>query len=282
MARTQWWRRIAGGSIVGAIIAGSASVPTSASAAPQAHVMRSSCPAIQWPSAGTTQAGHKYVSLAFDALTRDRARFAGLGALRKSLTLSAIAEAHSVYMASIGSWSDGDPSGWILSRVRAAGIEATYAGQNVVTANGPTVAAAVQTGEAFFAREAAGGGPHWDNITNPNHRYVGMGMALLGGPGNYTIYLTQVFSDGGGCGTASPVTFSSASAVSSSPRVGSTAHPSVDALLLHSEPGGSVVIQTLHSRDRVKVITLQGDWAQVEVLSNQLYGWAYSPFLTRS
>jgi hypothetical protein len=184
-------------------------------------------------------------------------------------------------MASIGSWSDGDPAGWILARVRAVGLGATFAGQNVVTANGATVAEAVQTGEAFFAREAAGGGPHWDNITNPNHHYVGMGIALLGAPGNYTIYLTQVFSDVGGCGSTSQVALSTASSVTRAPRVGSLAHPAVDSLLLHSEPAG-MVIQTLHSKDRVKIISLQGSWAQVEVLSTQLYGWAFTSFLTPS
>jgi uncharacterized protein YkwD len=281
MARTQWWRCMAGGLSLFAIIAANASIPSSVKAAPQGQLTSSACPAITIPSAASTQAGHKYLSLAYDALTRDRARYAGLGALRKSPALSAIAEAHSVYMASIGSWSDGDPSGWILARVRAGGLGATFAGQNVVTANGATVSEAIQTGEAFFAREAAGGGPHWDNITNPNHHFVGMGIALLGAPGNYTIYLTQVFSDVGGCGSGSQVSFSAANAVARAPRVGSTAHPSVDALLLHSEPGG-MVIQTLHSKDRVKIISLQDDWAQVEVVSTQLYGWAYTPFLSLS
>jgi uncharacterized protein YkwD len=238
------------------------------------------CAPVPLPTASSTLAGHAYLSFAFSALSRDRSRFAGLGPLKRSAALSAVAEAHSLYMASIGSWSDGDPAGWILTRVRAAGVDATYAGQNVVTANGATVALAVQNGEAFFGREASGGGPHWDNITNPSHHYVGMGIALLGGPGNYTIYLTQVFADSGGCAAAAADGYTTAGASTSAPRVGSTMHPIVDALQLRSEPGG-MVIQTLRGADRLKIVSLRGNWAQVDVLASQVYGWVYVPMLAQ-
>jgi uncharacterized protein YkwD len=265
------------------LVAAALSVSTSLSpvrASNPAGPSASPCAAVPLPTASSTLAGHPYLSLAFNALSHDRARFAGLGPLKRSAALSAVAEAHSQYMASIGSWSDGDPDGWILARVRAAGVDATYAGQNVVTSNGGTVAQAVQNGEAFFGREAGGGGPHWENITNPNHHYVGMGIALLGGPGNYTIYLTQVFADAGGCSAPAADSFSTASATSAGPRVGSTMHPAVDALQLRSEPGG-MVIQTLSGSDRLKIVSVHGNWAQVDVLSSQVYGWVYAPMLAQ-
>jgi uncharacterized protein YkwD len=235
------------------------------------------CPAVTWPAAAVTQAGHPYLSLAFDALARDRARLAGLAKLTPSSALSAVAEAHSAYMASIGSWSDGDPAGYILSRIRSAGVNAVYGGQNVVTANGESVAQAVQSGEAFFAREAGSGGPHWANITNPNHSFVGMGLALLGAPGNYSIYLTQVFADAGGCDIGAAST-SQAAVRSGTPRVGSTVRAGTDYLSLRSEPGGTL-IQTLRASQRLKVVAVQQDWAQVEVLANHVYGWVYVPLL---
>jgi hypothetical protein len=200
--------------------------------------------------------------------------------LRESATLSAIAEAHSAYMASIGGWSDTDPAGYVLARVQAAGVDATYAGQNVVTSDGDTVAHAVQKGEEFFAGEAATGGPHWDNITNPNHHYVGMGIALLGSDGAYTIYLTQVFADAGGCGDASQADddISPASDTSGTPQVGSVVKVGTDYLSLRTEPGGAL-IQTLRATQTLKIVAVQDDWAQVEVLSSQIYGWVYSPLL---
>ena len=198
MAGTAGWKRFVESALLVAPFLAFSLSPATASAAMSGARTGSPCPSIPWSGSPSVQAGHPFLSVAFDALARDRQRYAGLAAMRRSLTLSAIAEAHSAYMASIGGWSDGDPNGYILTRVQAAGIDATYAGQNVVTANGDTVAHAVQNGEAFFAREAGTTGPHWDNITNPNHRYVGMGIALLGGPGDYTIYLTQVFADVGG------------------------------------------------------------------------------------
>jgi uncharacterized protein YkwD len=227
------------------------------------------------------QSGRPYLGIAFDALARDRARFAGLGPQRRSAILTMIAERHSAYMASIGTWSDGDPDGGILTRVRAAGLNATYAGQNVVTASSASVPAAIAQGEAFFAQEAAGGGPHWDNITNPNHAYVGVGIAVLGSAGGYTIYLTQVFSDAGGCGAASapaPDTFTPAADTTTTLRIGDIVHPSVDALLLRTEPHGKV-IGTLHARDQLKVVDMQQGWAQVQVLSSGTFGWAFAGFL---
>jgi uncharacterized protein YkwD len=234
-------------------------------------------PAASAPTA-TVQAGRPYLAIAYQALARDRARYAGLGPQRQSPALSLVAERHSDYMASIGSWSDGDPSGDVLSRVRAMGIEATYAGQNVVTANGATAAAAIEQGESFFAREANGGGPHWDNIANPNHHYVGIGIALLGSPGSYTIYLTQVFSDGGGCAAAAPDTFTPASSVTSTVRIGATVHPTVDTLQLRSAPHG-MVIGTLSAHDRMHVVDLKQGWAQVKVLATNMYGWVFASFL---
>jgi uncharacterized protein YkwD len=258
----------------------SAPLTAPAHAAPSLHPADARCvvpPASDTPSVAL---GHLYLSTAYQALDRDRARFAGLPALRHSAVLSAVAEAHSAYMASIGSWSDGDPSGDILGRVHAAGLaDAVYAGQNVVTANGSTAAEAIRNGEAFFAQEAGGGGPHWDNITNPNHHYVGMGVALLGSAGDYTIYLTQVFSDVGGCAVQSGNQFTQAADVDPPLRIGAIVHPSVDVLQLRSEPQG-MVISTLQGADKLKVVDLQGNWAQVEVLAKDLYGWVYAPFLT--
>jgi hypothetical protein len=138
----------------------------------------------------------------------------------------------------------------------------------------------VQSGEAFFGRESAGGGPHWANITNLNHHFVGIGLALLGLPGSYTIYLTQVFSDAGGCGLAALDGVVTANSAAPAPRVGATMHPVIDALPLRSEPGG-MVIHTMHAKDRVKVIALRGDWAQVQLLSANLYGWAFVPMLAQ-
>ncbi len=279
MVRLHGLRR---GAISGSMLLGIVLAPLTspALAAPSFAPAAARCalpPASDTPSVAL---GHVYLSTAYQALDRDRARYAGLPALRHSATLSIVAEAHSAYMASIGSWSDGDPYGDILSRVHAAGLtDAVYAGQNVVTASGSTVAEAVRNGEAFFAQEAAGGGPHWDNITNPNHHYVGMGLALLGSAGNYTIYLTQVFSDVGGCAVQSGDQFTDAASVSPSLRIGAIVHPLVDALKLRSEPQGTV-ISTLHGADQLWVLDLQGSWAQVEVLAKELYGWVYAPFLT--
>jgi hypothetical protein len=150
----------------------------------------------------------------------------------------------------------------------------------VVTANGDTVAHAVQNGEAFFAREAGTDGPHWDNITNPNHQYVGMGIALLGDEGAYTIYLTQVFADVGGCESASQTDRNLAPAgdVVEAPSVGSVVLVGTDYLSLRTEPEGPL-IQTLRASQTVKIVAVQGDWAQVEVLANQIYGWVYAPLL---
>lgn len=248
---------------------------------PAAARADAACGALGSAPTSSVQAGRPFAAIAFAALARDRARYAGMGPQRRSATLTMIAERHSAYMASIGTWSDGDPDGGILARVRAAGLNATYAGQNVVTANGATVPAAIANGEAFFAQEAAGGGPHWDNITNPNHAYVGIGIALLGGPGSYTIYLTQVFSDAGGCdgASATPASdFTPAADTTSRLRIGAVVHPSVDALLLRTEPHGQV-ISTLHAADQLKVVDLQQGWAQVEVIASGTFGWAFAGFL---
>jgi hypothetical protein len=224
-------------------------------------------------------AGRPYLPLAYAALDRDRARYAGLGPLSHSPILQAIAERHSAYMAAIGNWSDTDPAGWILDRVRAAGLDATYAGQNVVAGRGATVESALAFGEAFFAHEAGTDGPHWANITNPNHAYVGMGAAVSGSDGNYTVYLTQVFSDAGTCGAAASDTFTPAGDISPALRVGSIIHPTVDVLYLRSEPYGRV-LQNLHAGDRLKVVALLNDWAQVQVLRNGMYGWVSTLFVS--
>lgn len=237
------------------------------------------CPARDLSIDRAVVAGRSYLGIAYSALTRDRQQYAGLGPLRRSATLSAIAELHSAYMASIGSWSDGDPAGTILARVQAAGIPAVYAGQNVVTSSGATVSEAIQHGEAFFSREADGGGPHWDNITNPNHHAVGIGISLLGDPGNYTIYLTQVFADGGGCAQADSVTLADASQVAPNLHPGLVVRPTVNDLQLRSEPQG-LVIGRLTSRDKLKVIGVQGNWAQVQVLGSQNFGWVFTQFVS--
>ena len=236
------------------------------------------CPTTPGSSAASAAAGRLYGFAAYLALNRDRARYANLPALRRSTTLTAIAERHSVYMAGIGNWSDGDPEGDILARVRAAGLNATYAGQNVVTATAETVPAAIQQGERFFANEAGTGGPHWENITNPNHRFNGTALAVVGGPGNYTIYLTQVFADLGGCTPAGSDTYSAAASLARQPRIGATAHPQVDALQLRSEPNGQV-IGTLHAADSLKILDLQNGWAQVKVLSTATYGWVFAALI---
>ncbi len=229
-------------------------------------------------------AGRAYLGIAYSALSRDRARYADLGPLTRSAALSAVAELHSAYMASIGSWSDGDPAGDVLERVRAAGVEATYSGQNVVTSSGATVDAAIQNGEAFFAREANGGGPHWDNITNPNHHAVGIGISLSGAPGAYTIYLTQVFADNGGCDTQTAATppaaptFSDASATKTNLHVGVVVQPTVDVLQLRSEPMG-MVIGHVTPQDRLKVLGLQGNWAQVQVMRSNTFGWIFTAYV---
>jgi len=223
--------------------------------------------------------GRPFLWAAYQALDRDRSQLAGLGPLRHSAVLSAIAERHSVYMASIGSWSDGDPEGNILWRVHAAGLTSTYAGQNVVYANGNDIPSAIQTGERFFAAEANGGGPHWDNITNPNHHFVGMGLAVSGGPGNWTVFLTQVFSDQGGCSSAAGDMTTTAAVISSSIHIGAIVHPSVDALQLRTEPHG-LVISTLQAQDRLQIMDLQENWAQVKRLSDNTFGWVYAPLLT--
>ena len=279
MAGTTGWKRFLQSALLVLPFIAISHSPSHAAAAVSAAGLTIDCSSVSWSSSPSVQAGHPFLSLAFDALTRDRQRYAGLGALRESATLSAVAEAHSAYMASIGSWSDMDPAGYILARVQAAGIAATYAGQNVVTADGDTVAHAVQKGEEFFAGEAGTGGPHWDNITNPNHHYVGMGIALLGSEGAYTIYLTQVFADAGGCGDASQADdIAPAGDTSATPHVGSVVKVGTDYLSLRTEPGGAL-IQTLRATQTVKIVAVQDDWAQVEVLSNQLYGWVYIPLL---
>ncbi len=280
MAGTTGWKRFLQSALLVAPFTAFSHIPINASAAASGDSAVVSCPSVPWSGASVVQAGHPYISVAFEALARDRQRYAGLGALHRSLTLSAVAEAHSAYMASISSWSDGDPSGTVLARVRAAGVDASYAGQNVVTANGDTVQHAVQNGEAFFAREAGTGGPHWDNITNPDHHYVGMGIALLGTAGDYTIYLTQVFADAGGCeaDTQSNTASTSAAAYGGTPRVGSVVVVGTDYLSLRTEPAGTL-IETLRATQSVKVVSIQGDWVQVEVLDDQMYGWVYAPLL---
>lgn len=250
-----------------------------AHASPSGRAAGADCPAPDLSTDPSVVAGRPYLGLAYGALTRDRQQYAGLGPLRRSATLSAIAELHSAYMASIGSWSDGDPAGTILARVQAAGIPAVYAGQNVVTSSGATVSEAIQHGEAFFAREADGGGPHWDNITNPNHHAVGIGISLLGDPGNYTIYLTQVFADGGGCAQAGNPTLVDASQVTPNLHPGLVVRPTVNDLQLRSEPQG-LVIGRLTARDKLKVIGVQGNWAQVQVLGSQNFGWVFTQFVS--
>lgn len=245
--------------------------PAAASSAP------GRCSAAAAPTAGT-QMGRLYLPAAYQALSADRSRNAGLGPQAQSTSLSQIAERHSAYMASIGNWSDGDPEGSILERVRAAGLQATFAGQNVVTANGASVPEAIARGESFFAQEANGGGPHWANITNPSHHFVGIGIAALGGPGAYTIYLTQVFSDAGGCVALPMQSFAKAATTTAPVHAGTVVHPSVDALQLRTEPNGSV-ITSLHIRDRLKVLAVRDGWVQVRVLGTGLYGWAFAAFL---
>jgi len=258
-----------------------ASTPLPARAAQAGRQSASLCPGVVWPAIASTQAGHPYLSVAYDALSQDRANYAGLGPLRQSPTLSAIAEAHSAYMASIGTWSDADPAGNILERVRAAGLGAIYAGQNVVVASGETVQDAIAQGEAFFAHEATTGGPHWDNITNPNHHFVGIGIALFGSPGNYNLYLTQVFSDAGICDGTSYSNTATVNAAAITPKVGSIVTPAVDPLNLRAEPAGQV-IGTLRIGDKLKVYAVQGCWAQVKSAQTQLYGWVYIPLLSAS
>ena len=220
-----------------------------------------------------------YISFAYRDLAADRTRYAGLAAQRPSAVLSYIAEQHSIYMASIGGWSDGDPAGGILERVRDAGLDATYAGQNVVTATAASVPEAVEQGEAFFAAEAENGGPHWQNITNPNHHYVGMGLVVNGAQGAYTIYLTQVFSDAGGCSsTVTSNSFAPAANISVDLKPGSTVHPTVDELQLRSEPHG-LVIGVLQPDDSLRVIeTLEG-WVHVKVVSTDTFGWVFGPLV---
>jgi len=253
--------------------------PFLAHASPAGRASSADCPAPDLSTDPAVVAGRSYLGIAYNALSRDRQQYAGLGPLRRSSTLSAIAELHSAYMASIGSWSDGDPAGTILARVQAAGIPAVYAGQNVVTSSGSTVSEAIAHGEAFFSREADGGGPHWDNITNPNHHAVGIGISLLGDPGNYTIYLTQVFADGGGCAQAGSVTLVDASQVAPNLHPGLVVRPTVNDLQLRSEPQG-LVIGRLTSRDKLKVIGVQGSWAQVQVLGSQNFGWVFTQFVS--
>lgn len=279
MARTNTARTIVRGVLLALSFLALASAPHSAHAGSAGRAVATDCPAIDRTTDPAVVAGHPYLGLAFNDLMRDRARYADMGPLRRSAVLTAIAERHSAYMESISSWSDGDPDGTILERVQAAGIPAVYAGQNVVTSSGATVAEAIQGGEAFFAREADGGGPHWDNITNPNHHAVGIGIALLGGPGAYTIYLTQVFADSGGCGQASEAaTFADASQTTPTLHTGMVVHPTVDDLQLRSEPRGQV-IGHLDTHDSLKIIDLEGNWAQVQVLGSQNYGWVFTTFV---
>ncbi|MGH2347648.1 MAG: CAP domain-containing protein [Chloroflexota bacterium] len=280
MAGTKTARNLVRGVLVAASLF-VLSPPSFFARANAARRVAADCPAVAQSTDPTVAAGRPYLGIAYTALTHDRARFAGLGPLQRSTALSVVAERHSSYMASIGSWSDGDPAGTILDRVQAAGVQATYAGQNVVTSNGDTVDQAIQTGEAFFAREANGGGPHWDNITNPNHHAVGIGISLLGSPGSYTIYLTQVFADNGGCGAPSEVTFSDASSTKSSLHVGLVVRPTVDDLQLRSEPKGLVIGQVT-SHDRLKVLELDGSWAQVHVMKSNTFGWVFTAFVAAS
>ncbi|MGH2409963.1 MAG: CAP domain-containing protein, partial [Chloroflexota bacterium] len=274
MARTTTARNLVRGVLLALSLLAFSPRTFLAHASPAGRASSADCPAPNLSTDPAVVAGRPYLGIAYTALSRDRQLYAGLGALRRSSTLSAIAELHSAYMASIGSWSDGDPAGTILDRVQAAGIPAVYSGQNVVTSSGATVSEAIQHGEAFFSREADGGGPHWDNITNPNHHAVGIGISLLGAPGNYTIYLTQVFADSGGCGqtnSSNAVTLVDASQTSSNLHAGLVVRPTVDDLQLRSEPKG-LVIGHLTSRDKLKVIGLQGNWAQVQVLGSQNFG----------
>jgi hypothetical protein len=252
--------------------------PLSTLANPSRASTHDSCAAPVVDGPDSVLAGRPYLAIAYAALDRDRALYASLAPLSHSEILQAIAERHSAYMAAIGGWSDGDPAGWILDRVRATGLNATYAGQNVVAGHGATIEGALAFGEAFFAHEAGTGGPHWANITNPNHHYVGMGAAVTGDDGNYTVYLTQVFSDAGACGPTEGDTFSQASDTTPTLRVGSIIHPTVDALLLRSEPYGRV-LQSLRASDRLKVVALLNDWAQVQVLPSNLYGWVSTLFV---
>jgi hypothetical protein len=201
--------------------------------------------------------------------------------LHHSAILQAIAERHSAYMASIGGWSDGDPAGSILDRVLATGLDATYAGQNVAAGHGGTVQGALEFGEAFFAREAGTGGPHWANMTNPNHHFIGIGAAVTGSDGDYTVYLTQVYSDAGVCGGGGGDVFSQADNVTPALRAGSIVHPAVDVLMLRREPNGPA-LEPLHATDQLKVVAVLPDWAQVEVLRDSLYGWVDTQFLSQS
>jgi hypothetical protein len=118
-------------------------------------------------------------------------------------------------------------------------------------------------------------------MTNPNHHFMGMGAAITGSAGDYTVYLTQVFADVGSCGTSNGDTFAQASDTTPALRVGSIVYPSVDVLMLRREPDGPV-LETLHSGNRLKVIALLPDWAQVEVLRQQIYGWVSTQFVSIS
>jgi uncharacterized protein YkwD len=247
------------------------------------------CPTSTAYISPSVTAGRPYLSDAYQALIDDRATLAGLGPQRCSVALSIVAERHTAYMVSIGSWADGDPGGGILGRVRAMGIDATYAGQNVVTAHGATIAQAIQQGDAFFAREASSGGPHWANITNPNHHYMGLGVAVLGNEGDYTIYLTQVFADAdaaagaypssqqGAAPASSPDSTTQASFVTQPLKVSAIAHATTQ-LMLRTAPHGAV-IGILHPRDRLQIVDLREGWAQVRVLRDNVYGWAFAGFL---
>ena len=246
------------------------------------------CPTPTVDISASVSAGRPYIAAAYQALIDDRAALAGLGPQQCSVALSIVAERHTAYMVSIGGWADGDPSGSILGRVRGMGANATYSGQNVVTAHGATITSAIRQGEAFFAREAYGGGPHWSNITNPNHHYMGLGLALLGNQGNYTIYLTQVFADADAAPGAYPSSQTAASTAGSNDpsqaalvsqplKVSAIAHPTTQ-LMLRTAPQGAV-IGMLHPRDRLQIVALQHDWAQVRVLRTNVYGWAYASFL---
>lgn len=247
------------------------------------------CPTPTADISGSVAAGRTYIAQAYQALIDDRANLARLGPQLCSVALSIVAERHTAYMVSIGGWSDGDPAGSVLSRVRGMGIDATFSGQNVVTAQGATIASAIRQGEAFFAREANGGGPHWDNITNPNHHYMGLGLAVLGSAGSYTIYLTQVFADADSApgvypssrqgaavtpGTTNPT---QASFVAQPLKVSAIAHATTR-LMLRTAPLGAV-IGVLHPRDRLLIVDLQYGWAQVRVLRTNVYGWAFAGFL---
>src|SRR5579863_7291408 len=119
MARTNTARNLVRGVLLALSLLAFCPRPFLAHASPSGRASSADCPTLDLSADPAVVAGRAYLGLAYNALTRDRQRYAGLGALQRSSTLSAIAELHSAYMASIGSWSDGDPAGTILDRVQA-------------------------------------------------------------------------------------------------------------------------------------------------------------------